>query len=81
MVSTTVAGLTSFNFGGLDILRSLLLPLVIVLTISDASAPSIAEGGSRYKFCYNLGITALVTGVCMLSLPSLAEVLFKTVQL
>jgi flagellar protein FlaJ len=79
--SATVASLTSFNFGGLEILRSLLLPLVIVLTISDASAPSIAEGGSRYKFCYNFGITALVTGLFMISLPSLATVLFSSVQL
>lgn len=79
--SMSMSSFTSFNFAGLDILRSLLLPLVIVLTISDAAAPSIADGGSRYKFLYNFGFTALVTGFCLVSLPYLAGILFSAVQL
>jgi archaellum biogenesis protein FlaJ (TadC family) len=77
----TMASLTSFNFAGLEMLHSLLLPLVLVLTISDAAAPSIADGGSRYKFLYNFGFTAMITGFCLVCLPVLAGILFSAVEL
>ncbi len=79
--SVAATGLTSFNFQGLELLRTMLMPLVIVFTVSDAIAPSIADGGSRYKVLYNLGITAGITGVSLLGLPSLAGILFNSVQM
>lgn len=80
--SATMAGFVTFNFAGLELMRSMLLPLVFVFTFSDAIAPSIAEGGSRYKFLYNFGITAAITGASLLTLPALAEMLFKsTIQM
>ena len=78
--SAVVSNFTSFNLGGLDILRSFMLPLVIVFTITNALAPSIADGGSKYKFCYNFGITAIITGISLLTLPELAKILFQYVQ-
>ena len=79
--SAAVTSFTSFNFAGLELMRSMLLPLVFVFTFSDAIAPSIADGGSRYKILYNLGITAVITGASLLTLPTLAEILFRSAQL
>lgn len=78
--STTVTSMTSFNFGGLDMLKSMLLPLVIVFTIADAVAPSIAEGGNKLKFCYNFAFTAAITGIGLVGLPPLAESLFGVIK-
>lgn len=79
--SNTVSSLTSFNFGGLDLLKSMVIPLVIVFTICDAVAPSVAEGGNKLKFCFNLAFTSAITGLGMIALPPLAESLFGVIKL
>ncbi|MFC1964675.1 hypothetical protein ACFLWG_01550, partial [Chloroflexota bacterium] len=58
----------------------LVLPLVLIFTVANAIAPSIAEGGSNLKFLYNLGITAAISGASLIFLPSLADALFKSAQ-
>jgi len=71
---------TSFNVEGLGVLHTLVLPLVIVFTIADSLAPSIAEGGSWYKVFFNLGILCVISGGCMVFLPEIAGTLFKSVK-
>ncbi len=77
----SVAGFTSFNFSGLELLTSMVLPLVLIFTIANAMAPSIADGGSRYKFFFNLSITALLSGACLTLLPRLANMLFSSIKM
>jgi len=72
---------TSFNLSGLELMHSLIVPLVLVFTLADAIAPSIADGGSWYKILHNLSFTAAISGVSLMLLPSMAESLFKSIQM
>ena len=69
---------TSFNISGLDLMHSLVIPLVLIFTAANAIAPSMAEGGSKYKILYNLGFTAAVSGISLILLPILAQILFNS---
>lgn len=71
---------TNFNYAGLDIMQQLVLPLVVVFTIANALAPSIADGGSRGKIFYNLSVTTMISGICLAALPDLAGSLFSSIQ-
>ena len=77
----SVSTFSSFNFSGLDFLNTLVLPLVIVFTLANAIAPSIADGGSRYKILYNLGLTAGISGICLILLPTLAGMMFSSIKI
>ena len=76
--SPSMSSFTSFNITGLEVMHSLVLPLVFIFTAANAIAPSIADGGSRYKILHNLGITAAISGVSLLLLPTLAGALFSS---
>jgi len=71
---------TSFNFSGLSLIHRFVVPLVLVFTVSDALAPSIVDGGSKYKFLYNLGITAAISGVALIFLPKISGMLFNSLK-
>ncbi len=71
--------LSSFNLSGLELMHQLVLPLVLIFTVANAIVPSVADGGSRYKILSNLGITAAISGVCLMVLPALASSLFTSV--
>jgi len=75
-----VSSFTSFNYAGLGLIHSLVLPLVLVFTVANALAPSVADGGSRWKICYNLSITMAISGACLAFLPSVASTLFSSIQ-
>ena len=74
----SMSSFTSFNIAGLELLNSLVLPLVVIFTVANAIAPTIAEGGSRYNILYNLAITAAVSGAGLVFLPTLANALFQS---
>jgi flagellar protein FlaJ len=76
----SLTSFTSFNISGLELMHNMVIPLVLVLTVANALAPSIAEGGSKYKILNNLAITAAVSGICLLLLPALANALFMSVS-
>ena len=79
--SGSMGALTSFNFSGLELMHSLVVPLVLIFTVANAVAPSIADGGSNYKILHNLAITAAISGASLVFLPTLASMLFKSVQM
>jgi archaeal flagellar protein FlaJ len=79
--SVSVGAFTSFNIEGMAMLQSVVMPLVIIFTITNAMAPTLAEGGSWYKVFFHLGITAAISGFCLLLLPEMAAVLFQTVKI
>jgi len=74
----SMSSLTSFNLSGLELMHSLVMPLVLIFTVSNAIAPTIAEGGSKLKILNNLAVTAAISGISLLILPALADTLFKT---
>jgi len=77
----SVGTFSSFNFSGLEMLHSMVLPLVCVFTVANAVAPFIADGGSRYKILFNLAITGAISGTCLIFLPKIADSLFSTIQI
>jgi flagellar protein FlaJ len=79
--SGSLGSLTSFNFSGMELMHSLVVPLVLIFTVANAVAPSIADGGSNYKILHNLAITAAISGASLVFLPTLANMLFKSVQM
>lgn len=74
-----LSSFSSFNLSGLELMHSMVMPLVLIFTIANAIVPSLAEGGSKYKILSNLGMTAAISGLCLLILPELAESVFKSV--
>ncbi len=77
----SIGAFTSFNMESLGMLHGLVLPLVIIFTIANAIAPTIADGGSWYKVFFTLGILSAISGICLILLPEVASLLFKTVQM
>ena len=75
-----MSAFTTFNISGLELMHSLVMPLVLIFTVANAIVPSLAEGGSRYKIFNNLAMTAAISGICLLVLPVLANTLFATVS-
>ncbi len=76
-----MSAFTTFNVSGLELMHSLVLPLVVIFTVTNAIAPGIADGGSWYKIFSNLSITAAMSGACLIFLPPMAGVLFQSVQM
>jgi flagellar protein FlaJ len=79
--TASVNAFTTFNLEGLSILHTLVIPLVIILTIADALAPTIADGGSWYKLLFNFAIIGTISGICMVFLPQLAAMVFSAVKM
>jgi len=77
----SVGAFSSFNFSGLEMLNGMVMPLVVVFTVANAMAPTIADGGSRYKMFYNLAITAAISGACLVFLPPMANMLFAGISI
>jgi flagellar protein FlaJ len=75
-----MSSFTSFNLSGLELMHNMVIPLVLIFTFANAVAPSIADGGSKYKILNNLGVTATISGISLLLLPALADALFKSVS-
>jgi archaeal flagellar protein FlaJ len=76
-----ISAFTSFNIGGLNMLHTMVLPLVLIFTVSNALAPTIADGGSWYKVFFNLGLMAAISGLCLAFLPNVAAVLFQSIKM
>ena len=76
----TIDTFSSFNLAGLDVMQHMIVPLVLIFTIADAIVPVLAAGGSKYKIFSNLGVTATISGVCLIVLPKLAAMLFASVS-
>jgi len=79
--SASMSSFTSFNVSGLELMSSLVIPLVLIFTIANAITPSLADGGSWYKIFFNLGITAAISGASLIFLPAVAQALFKSAQM
>jgi len=76
----SMSAFSSFNLAGLELMHSMVIPLVLIFTVANAIAPSMAEGGSKYKILNNLTMTASISGISLLILPALANALFTSVS-
>jgi flagellar protein FlaJ len=67
---------SSFNFAGLEMVNAMVIPVILIFTFANALAPSIAGGGSGYKFLFTIGITAAISGASLAFLPTIAGMIF-----
>ncbi len=72
---------TSFNYAGLELMHSMVVPMVLIFTVANAIAPTLATGGSKYKIFQNLAITCAITGVSLWLLPKVAQKLFISIKI
>ena len=69
----------SFSFDSVRLLEILILPCILVMTVTNAFAIKAAEGGSRYKIFVYLGMTLSLSGVGLVIVPMLANKIFSTI--
>ena len=76
----SISYFSSFNLSGLELMHTLVLPLVLIFTVANAIVPCLAEGGSKFKILNNLAITGAISGAALLILPAIANALFTSVS-
>ena len=65
----------------LQILNIMVTAMVLMLTMVNALAIKVVEGGSNLKILYYLGITAMLTGLCMTFVPNVVQGMFSTLKM
>jgi flagellar protein FlaJ len=71
----------SFNFQSVQLLETLALPCIVVLSITNAFAIRAADGGNGYKIFTYLGTTLGLAGVGLVIVPMLADKIFGSIQM
>lgn len=74
------SGFGMFNVlgtGSVELVNSFATTTIIILTIANVLALKCASGGGRYKLCTFGSVIALLSGVEMLVVPRIAEVIFS----
>ena len=69
----------SFSFDSVRILEILILPCILVMSVTNAFAIKTADGGSRYKIFVYLGVTLSLSGAGLVIVPMLANRIFSTI--
>lgn len=69
----------SFSFDKVGILKTLVMPVILVLAVSNAFAIKAADGGSRYKLFAYLGVTLGISGAALVFVPIVAEKIFASI--
>jgi archaellum biogenesis protein FlaJ (TadC family) len=79
-----LAGLPTFQFfsdssGSLQLLNMMVTAMLITLTVVNASAIRIVEGGHMLKFLFYLGIMLAISGVSLLLIPDMLKGIFGVI--
>ncbi|MCL0093668.1 archaellar assembly protein FlaJ [Dehalococcoidia bacterium] len=77
--AAAAGGFFVFDFAGLHLLNTLVVPVILVLTAVNAVAPKMADGGHNCKLFYNLSITMGMSGACLIMVPHLTAIIFAGV--
>lgn len=77
--SSGIGNYFSFSFAGIELLNTMVIPLILVLTVVNAMATKIVDGGHNYKFFYYLAITMGISGVFLICIPYVTAILFGSV--
>jgi len=54
--------------------------MVLMLTAANAVAIKVVEGGSNLKILFYLGITLMITGLCLTFVPNLVQGIFSNLN-
>jgi len=78
-----LSGLPAFQMayqsGMLNTLNIMTMIMIMVLTIVNAVAIKVVEGGHNYKFLFYVGITLGLSGACLLFVPGMIAGMFSSV--
>ncbi len=69
----------TFSFEKVHILQTLVIPVILVLSVTNAIAIKSAEGGNRYKLFAYLGVTLGITGAALVFVPIMAGKIFSSI--
>jgi len=73
-------GVFAFDFSSIHTLQPVVMLVVVVLSVVDAVAPQVTEGGHSLKFFYYLGATLFLSGVIMVGVPPLVDIIFGNIS-
>ena len=59
----------SFSFEGIEFLQFMILPCILVLSVTTAFAVGSADGGNKYKYCSYFAITLGSSGAVLVLVP------------
>lgn len=71
----------SFSFENVEMLKTLTLPCLLILAATTAFAANSAGGGTRFRLYLFLGLTFGVSGLAMIIVPSLTNMIFTSVSM
>ncbi|MBI4304213.1 MAG: archaellar assembly protein FlaJ [Chloroflexi bacterium] len=72
-------GIFNFDDADMQLLRWILIPVIMIMSVANAWAPKAAEGGHNHKFFFFLGVTLAISGLVLLTVPELAKMIFAIV--
>ena len=64
----------------LQTLNLMVTAMVLMLTAANAVAIKVVEGGSNLKILFYLGITLMITGLCLTFVPNLVQGIFSNLN-
>ena len=70
----------TFSFEGIEFLQAVVLPCIIVLSLTTAFAAAAADGGNKYKFFSFLALTLGSSGAVMVLVPVAADSIFGSMS-
>jgi archaellum biogenesis protein FlaJ (TadC family) len=68
----------SFSFEGVQLLETLALPCILVMSVTTAVAVMAADGGSGYKLSGYLAVTLGLSGIGLVVVPMLVGGIFSS---
>jgi len=78
-VQSEAVSVFSLNFGAIGMLDMIATPILLVLSTTVAFAAKSAMSGSRYTFLIFLAVTTSTSGLGMIVIPRIADMLFAPV--
>ena len=78
--SASLGSVLAFNVENMEFLRTMMVPVVIVLSVVNAVAPKVADGGYGHTLFYYLGITTMASGVVVMTAPIVAGMIFGVTE-
>lgn len=73
---SALGGVFNFDFTSIQALQPVVIFVVLVLSVVDAVAPQVTEGGHGLKFFYYLGLTLFTSGLILLGVPPVVDMIF-----
>lgn len=73
-------GVFAFDFSSIHTLQPVVMLVVVILSVVDAVAPQVTEGGHSLKFFYYLGATLFVSGLILVGVPPLVDIIFGNIS-